>query len=92
MSNLIHPFAVTAAFYIGGIFDAEFIFGLGTVFYFVGREITQAEYRWIEWYGYGQRKNLPWYGALDERVWDTHSFFWNLVLPATLFVLLSWIS
>ena len=35
----------------------------------ISREITQAEYRWIEHFGGGQRANMPWWGALDVRVW-----------------------
>lgn len=37
--------------------------------YFIGREIGQAEYRWIEQFGQGLRANLPWNGAFDLRVW-----------------------
>lgn len=37
--------------------------------YFVGREIAQAEYRWIEVYGAGLRANMPWWGPFDLRVW-----------------------
>ncbi len=54
-------------------------------FLWIGREHTQAEYRWIEKYGDGMRKNLPsllyrfqWY-PLD--IWDVHSWFFNLTLP-----------
>lgn len=39
--------------------------------YFLGREIAQAEYRWIEQFGDGLRANLPWWGAADVRVWST---------------------
>jgi hypothetical protein len=37
--------------------------------YFIGREISQAEYRWIEHFGAGLRGNLPWWGAFDPRAW-----------------------
>lgn len=37
--------------------------------YFIGRELTQAEYRWIEHFGEGLRANMPWWGAFDPRVW-----------------------
>ena len=30
--------------------------------YFVGREVAQAEYRWIEWFGKGRRANMPHWG------------------------------
>ncbi|GAA4005821.1 hypothetical protein [Sphingomonas humi] len=35
----------------------------------ISREITQAEYRWIEAYGGGLRANMPWWGGFDPRVW-----------------------
>ena len=37
--------------------------------YFIGREVAQAEYRWIEQFGAGLRANMPWWGRLDRRVW-----------------------
>lgn len=37
--------------------------------YFIGREVAQAEYRWIEVFGQGHRANMPWWGPLDLRVW-----------------------
>jgi hypothetical protein len=37
--------------------------------YFIGREMAQAEYRWIEQFGGGLRANMPWWGAFDARVW-----------------------
>lgn len=48
---------------------------------FIGREQAQAEYRWIAWFGNGKRENLRWWNALSPSVWNTHNFFWNLVLP-----------
>jgi hypothetical protein len=39
--------------------------------YFIGRELAQAEYRWIEAFGHGRRAAMPWWGALDARVWTT---------------------
>lgn len=38
--------------------------------YFIGREVAQAEYRWIEQFGGGLRANMPWHGAFDRRVWQ----------------------
>jgi len=37
--------------------------------YFLGRELAQAEYRWIEWFGHHHRAEMPWWGPLDPRVW-----------------------
>ena len=35
----------------------------------ISREVTQAEYRWIEWFGEGRRANMSWWGSTDPRVW-----------------------
>lgn len=41
--------------------------------WFIAREHTQAEYRWIARYGYGKRALMPWWGGFDYRVWDIGS-------------------
>lgn len=41
--------------------------------FYIGREITQAEYRWISSFGEGRRANMPWWGGLDLRVWNLKS-------------------
>ena len=48
---------------------------------FAGREHAQAEYRWIEQVGQHKRANLHPWDALDIKMWDFHSWFWNLALP-----------
>lgn len=67
---------------VGGLFMAG---------YFIGREIAQAEYRWIETYGFGRRANLPWWGRFDSRVWKfTDMLDWILpCLVATCIALLA---
>jgi hypothetical protein len=57
---------------------------------FISREHAQAEYKWIEHYGQGRRANLPWWGWADPRVWDVHSWFWNLTLPVVAVVVVAW--
>lgn len=49
---------------------------------FIVRELTQAEYRWIEKLGDKKRSNLPWYGAFDPRVWDVHSLL-DWIVPTS---------
>ncbi|MCJ2185008.1 hypothetical protein MTR62_20300 [Novosphingobium sp. 1949] len=49
--------------------------------YFLGRELTQAEYRWIEHFGHGLRANMPWWGAFDPRVWTTADQFADWIGP-----------
>ena len=50
----------------------------------VSREITQAEYRWIEHYGGGLRANMPWWGGLDHRVWLKLDPWLDWILPSLL--------
>jgi hypothetical protein len=54
--------------------------------WFVSREITQAEYRWIEHFGAGHRANMPWWGGLDLRVWQ-HADSWLDWIAPTIVVI-----
>lgn len=55
------------------------LYFLPTAFY-LGREFTQAEYRYISTYGNGKRANMPWYGGFLPKVWNTKSIL-DWVLP-----------
>ncbi|MGQ9451839.1 hypothetical protein ACP4QI_010180 [Leclercia sp. TB492] len=41
--------------------------------WFIAREHTQAEYRWIAQFGGGKRANMPWWGGFDRRAWNIPS-------------------
>ena len=47
----------------------------------IAREITQAEYRWIETFGEGRRANMPWWGGLDLRVWGYVDPWLDWIVP-----------
>ena len=81
--DLAHTASVIVAASIGYFFDYALEGAVLMMAFFVGRELAQAEYKWIERYGLGRRYNMPWWGALDPRVWDIHSFWWNTTLPLT---------
>lgn len=49
--------------------------------YFIGRELTQAEYRWIEEFGHGLRANTPWWAVFDPRVWPKADQFADWIGP-----------
>lgn len=53
-------------------------FGVGL---YIGREHAQAEYRWIERYGFGVRANMPWHGGFQGRVWTIKSVV-DAIAPA----------
>ena len=48
----------------------------------VAREITQAEYRWIERFGGGLRANMSWWGGLDLTVWTKADQWLDWLLPS----------
>ncbi|WP_338886882.1 hypothetical protein [Aeromonas rivipollensis] len=63
--------------------------GLIGCIWFVAREQTQAEYRWIALFGQGRRVNMPWWGGFDPRVWELGSvldFLVPIVLCTLVFV------
>ncbi len=47
----------------------------------LSRELTQAEYRWIELFGSGRRANMPWWGGFDLRVWGKLDPWLDALLP-----------
>ena len=47
----------------------------------ISREITQAEYRWIEQFGGGLRANMPWWGGLDPAVWQKVDPWLDWIVP-----------
>ena len=55
----------------------------------IAREITQAEYRWIEWFGDGRRANMPWWGGLDLRVWQRADPWLDWTLPCAIAVIIA---
>ena len=58
--------------------------------FFVAREITQAEYRWIDKYGSGKRANMPQWGAFDTRVWNVKSVV-DFIAPTVAVVIVAWV-
>lgn len=79
--ELAHAIAVIVAGLIGWLFGYPSIFAGSMAMFFLGRELAQAEYRWIKWFGFGKRANMPWWAVFDYRVWDIHSLFFNTILP-----------
>lgn len=58
----------------------------------VSREITQAEYRWIEHYGGHLRANMPWWGGLDLRVWQYADPWLDWIAPSVVVVAIALIA
>jgi len=79
--NWQHPLIALSAALAVVILGAPVLCCFAVPVFFTGREHTQAEYRWIETFGRHRRANMPWWGGFDRRVWDVHSWWWNLLLP-----------
>lgn len=87
MIGFLHPVIALSAQLVLGLLTGNFWYGVAAAAFYLGREHAQAEYRWIEKYGFGRRANLPWWGAFDKRVWDIHSITdWVLPLIFTIIV------
>ena len=72
---------VLAQITIGLLFRKWLLGGILAVSFYLGREITQAEYRWISSLGEGRRANMPWWGGLDPQVWNFKSLG-DVLFPA----------
>lgn len=59
--------------------------------WFIAREHTQAEYRWIAMFGDGKRANMPWWGGFDWRVWDLASLM-DWLVPVLVCVAIYWVA
>ena len=58
----------------------------------ISREVTQAEYRWIETHGAGLRANMPWWGAMNFRVWHAEAMLDWAVPTSAVLVLSFWLG
>lgn len=58
----------------------------------ISREITQAEYRWIEQFGSGLRANMPWWGGLDLSVWQKPDPWLDWALPCLTVMTIAYIA
>ena len=58
----------------------------------VAREITQAEYRWIELHGDGLRANMPWWGGFDLRVWQSADAWLDWIFPCLAVIVIAFLA
>lgn len=74
LSPFSHALLSVAAQSLIGILSGEWAAGgaIGCM-WFIAREHTQAEYRWIAQFGAGKRANMPWWGGFSWRAWNLPS-------------------
>ncbi|CAM7439357.1 hypothetical protein ESCOMM011M_23835 [Escherichia coli] len=74
ITPFLHALCAVAAQVLVGLFTGNWAYGaIAGCTFFIAREHTQAEYRWIEMFGHGKRMNMPWWGGFDTRAWDVAS-------------------
>lgn len=74
ISPILHAAAAVAVqLFVGIIFGMWGVGGAIGCMWFIAREHTQAEYRWIAQFGAGKRANMPWWGGFDWRAWNLPS-------------------
>lgn len=61
--------------------------GAAACIWWIAREHTQAEYRWIAQFGRGMRANMPQWGGFDPRIWNVPSVLdWLVPVIACLLI------
>lgn len=90
LSPLYHAIAaVILQCTVGLLFGMWGIGGALGCVWFIAREHTQAEYRWIAALGSGKRSLMPWWGGFDPRAWGHASVLdWLVPLPVCVAVYL----
>lgn len=74
LSPLTHAaIAVVIQFAAGWLAGSWGVGGAIGCMWFIAREHTQAEYRWIAQFGSSKRANMPWWGGFDWRAWNLPS-------------------
>lgn len=67
--TVLHVLSALALTALGRLLGFGIEAGLAVSTFFFAREVTQAEYRWIERYGMGLRANMPWHAILQPKAW-----------------------
>lgn len=83
---MIHALIAVAICLVFGLIRLPVWFCLGPAVFYIGREFTQAEYRYIEAYCDGVRANMPWYGGFLPAAWTVKGLL-DWVLPLAVCVL-----
>jgi hypothetical protein len=74
------PIAILMQFIISFVINVWAGAIFATAFY-MGREVSQAEYRNIKNNYGGKRENMPWWGGLQRRAWTTKGLL-DWILPS----------
>jgi hypothetical protein len=85
IEHSLYALAIQLAFMLLPNTDA-FVGFIAATFFFAGRELAQAEYRYIRLYSKGKRtQDMRWYKTLfSPEIWNVSSLAWDLIVPVIL--------
>lgn len=66
-----------------------FIGAVAGIFFFIGRELTQTEYRNIEASPSKLRKDMSVFGGLNPKYWTLKSFIADLITPSVIVIVIA---
>jgi len=91
MKHLQHPVIALVLQAVIGLVSGDWWTGAAAgIFYFVGREYAQAEYRNIEQNYHGRRNLMPYFGGLEPRAWTLKGLL-DFILPSLACVFVAWL-
>ena len=86
---MIHALITFVICVIFALFKLPLLCCLFPAMFYIGREYTQAEYRYIEQYCDRKRANMPWYVPFTIKAWTVKGMFdWILPLAVSIAAIL----
>jgi hypothetical protein len=82
LSHLVTSLTLQGLFYL--VHGDLWLGAVAALFFYLGREIAQAEYRGIEGSPTKLRKDFPLLGGFYPKYWTRKAFLADLVIPALL--------
>jgi hypothetical protein len=87
LSHLFTSLTLQGLFYL--VHRDLWLGAVAALFFYLGREIAQAEYRGIEGSPTKLRKDFPLLGGLFPKYWTRKAFLADLVIPSSLTIIIA---
>jgi hypothetical protein len=87
LSHLVTSLTLQGLFFL--VHGDLWLGAVAALFFYLGREIAQAEYRGIEGSPTKLRKDFPLLGGLYPKYWTRKAFLADLVIPSSLTILIA---
>ncbi len=87
LSHLVTSLALQGLFFL--VHGDLWMGAVAALFFYLGREIAQAEYRGIEGSPTKLRKDFPLLGGFYPKYWTRKAFLADLVIPSSLTILIA---